>query len=148
MATIVFTLIHSTLFFFKSSSILEHPSLRWWLVPRRHELQIPVWIEKADGEFLSFKTFDLSKNGAFIAAGGELPQSLQEGDEFNLAVRGEDMTYSVRAKIIRKSEPRGHYPRGFGIRFENMSLGARLFLLKVRLVNYLTRRFSAVTRSR
>jgi len=147
MASLVFALIHSTLFFFKSSSILEHPSLRWWLVPRRHQLQIPVWIEQKDGELISFKTFDLSKNGAFIA-GGDLPDNLKEGDEFNLAVRGEDMTYSVKAKIIRKSEPLGHYPRGVGIRFETMSLGARLFLLKVRLVNYLTRRFSAIARSR
>jgi hypothetical protein len=147
MATIVFALIHTTLFFFKSSSILEHPSLRWWLVPRRHELQIPVWIEQNDGKGISFKTFDLSKTGAFIAS-TEPFHHLKEGDQFNLAVRGEDMTYSVKAKIVRKSEPRGHYPRGFAIQFEKMSLGAWLFLMKVRHVNYLTRRFSSITRSR
>lgn len=149
MATIIFIMAHTTLLFANTSEIVHHPTLRWWLVPRRARLELPVWIKAGDGDFIPLKTFNLSKTGAFLCADGaeSLPEMLKEGDSFTLAIKGEDITYTLEARLVRKAAPKGSYPEGLGIHFEKMGLGARLFVMKTLVLDFFAQALSLKTQS-
>jgi hypothetical protein len=133
LATLLFITGHGTLFFVRAKEVFDHPALRWWLVPKRFELNLPVWVQLQDGNYLSLQTFDLSKNGAFIVADQDKMNLLSEGTPLHLALKGEDLTYHLEATLIRKAKPQGRYPMGLGIRFEKVGLAARLYLFKLLL---------------
>lgn len=142
LATIVFIFGHGTLFFLNANEVLAQPSLRWWLVPRRFRMALPVWVKSSDGNYIPLQTFDISKSGAFLVGQESLPESFKEGDEISMAIKGDDLTYHLKAKLVRIHEAKGNYPKGVGIHFEAMSFSAKLFMSKMIFWSWLTARFS------
>lgn len=143
LASLVFFLSHSGLFFLKASDVLQHPTLRWWLVPRRFNLKLPLWIETSTGERIELNTFDISKSGAFLVLKSGSDIHLQEGQELTIQLPDIELTHQFKAQLIRKTKACGKYPPGLGIQFKQMGMSTRLHLTKLFFWNSLKTAFSA-----
>ncbi len=143
LASLIFLMSHSGLFFLKASDVLQHPTLRWWLVPRRFNLKLPLWIETSAGERIELNTFDISKTGAFLVMKAGTDIQLQEGQELTIQLPDIEMTHQFKAQLIRKTQASGKYPPGLGVQFKKMSFSTRLYLTKLFLWNSLKASLSA-----
>lgn len=112
----------------KHLKLILNPSLRWWLSSKRWPVSLPVKLKTKAGGVIDAQTFDISKTGAFIKT---QENGVQLGDSVKIEIPSSSGPFVIEAKIIRLSPPQGHYPAGFGIKFSNLNLGAKLFLQQV-----------------
>lgn len=127
LATLGFALMNLPLLHPDSINVFLHPERRWWMRAERHRLAIPVAIEGTRLASLRAETYDLSETGAFI------PQVRNIGVGDWITVR---MTFGAltqircQGRVVRRTEARGIYPAGVGIRFEGVSWRQRRELRK------------------
>jgi hypothetical protein len=107
--------------------LLHAPIQRWWLIPKRNQVTLPIEIVFDDLTMVKGKTFDLSKTGVYISFDSLNPQTilwahkelLTPDHSFNFFL--EDRHHRSKkctGKLVRMQETsRGHYPPGFALEF-------------------------------
>jgi hypothetical protein len=88
--------------------VVMNPSLRWWMVPQRTTVELPVRLRVLNGSYKSGReefytiTFDVSESGAFIPFGRERG-SVREIQPANVtAIRGSEIpgeAFSMRSLV-------------------------------------------------
>ena len=142
LATALFSLTVSTIYFTSALDIILNPSLKWWNIPIRYQKNIPVWIKLSGEKFFLENTFDISKNGVFISEGkkkethspdNNYTNNISLGDLVTLSIpiRGENDDFQCKAEVIRKTDGKGNYPEGVGFRFLDLHVKDKLFLRKI-----------------
>jgi hypothetical protein len=130
-------LIGGVLFKYPSCrTVLLHPSKRWWLTPERKRVDLEARLCPVLGGEISSKTFDLSESGIFVVLDDhsqwrgprfrtttKAPETaLRVGSYCWLRVALNDVSaLTCTAEIVRKTEPRGIYPAGIGLRFVGLT---------------------------
>lgn len=144
-ATMGFAIASGSFIFTRALDAVNEPQLRWWQVPRRVEINLPVWIKwnGIDRPCLA-STFDLSKTGVFISSltDGVIATSseLAPGSiiDVEIGTDGENCI-QCQATVIRKEfKKHGHYPSGMGIQFKAMGLFDRFRLYRMLSPTYKT----------
>lgn len=107
-------------------------SRRWWKTPKRMATAFETYLHPFVGPSLSGATFDLSESGFFIAdevvkAKGAsstqfTPQEgLKVGDRTGVSIKiSPGLSVKCEARIVRRSNGQGRYPKGFGFQFERI----------------------------
>ena len=131
-ATVGFAIIHAPLMFGDSRIVLFNPRSRWWLVPKRRLLDIPVNIKTVQGLRFSARSFDISDSGLFLKIDPEIyrygqnsfVKTLFSGGRMTLKiVVGRFREIQCDAQVVRCQEHnKGQYPAGLGIRFLDLDL--------------------------
>lgn len=145
-ASVAFCCALGAIFTSDVRKIIMNPKLRWWLIPERKTLEIPVRLRVLNGRYKSGReefytiTFDISESGLFIPFGRErgnardlrpltLVSSDPRSETFsmrNLGVGtqcyiclnlGELAFIHCRAEVVRVAPVAGRYPAGVGLRF-------------------------------
>ncbi len=125
--------------------ILMNPNLRWWLIPQRTTVELPMRLRVLNGAYKTGReefytiTYDISETGAFVPFGrergavrelksGGVPgeaftmRSLIPGTQCYVCLSlGELAFIHCRAEVVRVATPTGKYPAGVGIRFLGLS---------------------------
>ena len=118
--------------------VILNRNLRWWRTPLRKRADIRTLIRPVLGGELTSRTFDLSKEGAFIRLDQASWDPLQKGSEELLKIGSRCSvrlmidpfnTIQCDAEVVRHSNASGHYPGGFAIRFKNLDPNQRKVLL-------------------
>jgi len=100
---------------------LAHPEKRWWLSPKRFCVSVPVFVSPSRGEGFYTNTFDLSSSGAFLRAGEELAEHCT-GESLSLKFTfGTFRSLRCNARIVRNTDAKGKYPKGYGLEFTDLS---------------------------
>jgi hypothetical protein len=134
-------LIASITFMSMSSSIYLIPfvrqplmdsSKRWWRTPKRMKTSFETSLHPFVGASLAGATFDLSETGFFIAEDGVKPKKqstnfkgiqdeLRVGDRTGVLIKvAPGISVKCEARVVRRSDGKGHYPRGLGFQFEKL----------------------------
>jgi hypothetical protein len=138
ISTGVFLLALSAVFTRDVREILTHPEKRWWLTPLRKRVELPIRVcffaKRGDDSISSSefyaKTFDVSRGGTFVnlddddlaLMSEETLRNLQVGTQCYISITLKDLCFlQCRAEIVRRSDGRGHYPGGVGLRFLGLS---------------------------
>ncbi len=132
-ATLAFTVFNSVLLFGRGLDAILYPELQWWRVSERIECHQNVRLATPNGNVIEAKIFDISKTGVFLERGDAFSASeLKAGESVTLSLElpQESEPLIIAAKIVREAPARGHYPSGFGLCFESLSLFKRLSLAK------------------
>lgn len=132
-STLLFTMFNSILLFGRGLDVILHPELQWWRVSERVHCQQRALISTNQGELLEAAIFDISKTGLFLEQlNAKLGEALAPGDQvrLGLALAGHEDPLVLNAKVVRKAEATGHYPKGLGLCFESLKLKERLALLR------------------
>lgn len=134
-ATLGFFGVHATLLFTQAHMVISHPELRWWLIPERKKLTLPVTVKNRHGVTL-VKSFDISKTGLYLTPLSELESPLWKfvpGSSVELTLSSGLMgDFNVKAVVVRNSTgQKGHYPKGIGLTFESLSWMDRLRMNKM-----------------
>jgi hypothetical protein len=139
LATALFTVFTSSILFTKGMDVLDSPDKRWWLIPKRYQKKLPIYLKTAKESFVLAKTFDISSTGVFVS----LDQAKDHfhrrnqidffpGELVKLQIPTNDQSdFTCQARIVRKTHGGGIYPGGLGIQFENMNLMNRLRLYRI-----------------
>ena len=94
---------------------------RW--TPKRHMKEVQAQIYPYVGPSIAAKTFDISQTGVFIEGHEEdltqAPLHIGERINFNLSI-GSLGQIRCEATVIRRSNGYGRYPKGLGLKFENL----------------------------
>ncbi len=108
--------------------VLQEPNKRWWLIPQRKKISIPIHIRQERGLLYLGNTFDLSKSGAFISIppisnqDDKTLESFEVGMLFDLKISLNPVRkIHLKAEVIRKASANGQYPMGIGVRFLRMN---------------------------
>ncbi len=115
--------------------LIDVPSKRWWLIPKRYQKNVPIVLKIDKSHHIFTKCFDISESGSYISfkenQRDKLSSLLNIGEliEVNLEIT-KNISISCKAKIIRKSCAKGHYPAGFGLQFIGLGRLNKLKLLK------------------
>jgi hypothetical protein len=125
ISTLLFMLFSGSIYSFRVSRVLSHPSLRWWKIPVRHRQTRAVLVESSDGERLetSLETFDISTSGLFATSSikSDLDQ-LEPGAKIKITIPGSHGNIlECHSRVVRKSDASGEYPAGIGLEFHNIS---------------------------
>ena len=139
LATALFTVFTSSILFTKGMDVLDSPDKRWWLIPKRFQKKLPIYLKTATESFILGKTFDISTTGVFVAIDQTKDHfhkrnqiNFVPGELINLQIPTEDKSdFTCQARVVRKTHGGGVYPGGLGIQFENMDLKNRLRLYKI-----------------
>jgi len=124
IATLGFASIGGLLFNAEAWEIAVHQDRRWWLRPDRKKIDASVYVIPPQGASFRAHTFDLSTGGAFICESDEIPPSIKDGDQIVLRLTMGALTVlRCDARVIRRVEPRGEYPAGFGVEFLGLKRG-------------------------
>lgn len=130
-ATVVFVMMMAVLYLGDNRYLFTHPRIRWWLTPTRKRTTLAAWVQMPNGKVANFKTFDLSRGGAFLSPGTEpaLNDSLATGTQcvVSLSLKGFSRIACL-AEVVRNSGPQGQYPAGVGMRFLRMTHAQRRVL--------------------
>lgn len=121
VASLAFITLCSLLLEKKTYKVLTNPKLRWWEVPLRYKIEIPVSLSPLRGQqTLTKKSFDISESGLFLQGlKKEEFESLQIGEKYNVCLAFSSIIkIHCAAKIVRKSAENGRYPSGVGLEFE------------------------------
>ncbi len=132
-ATLAFTIFNSVLLFGRGLDAILYPELQWWRVSERLECHQRVKLATANGNVIEATIFDISKTGVFLERGDAFSASeLRAGETVTLSLElpAADAPLILAAKIVREAPARGHYPSGFGLCFESLSLFKRITLAK------------------
>lgn len=132
-STLLFTMFNSILLFGRGLDAILDPNLQWWRVSERIHCQQRALISTNQGELLEAAIFDISKTGLFLEQlSPKLGQALAPGDHvrLGLALAGHEEPLVLNAKVVRKAEATGHYPKGLGLCFESLKLKERFALLR------------------
>ena len=126
ITTLIATLIFasSNLVFFQSEiqMLMAAPQKRWWLIPPRLKVNVPVFISPQRSEGFSTDTFDLSAGGTFIPLKSAMASQLSMGESLSLSFKlGTFRTLRCDARVVRLQKAKGLYPEGVGIKFENLN---------------------------
>ena len=103
-----------------AKKVLLNPALRWWRIPERRRVEIPVQIQIMSGETFHSKTFDLSKGGLFVPLPLEHFRTSRPYVTLKL-VTGPFREVRCDAEIVRRTDPEGIYPQGVGLKLVNVS---------------------------
>ncbi len=139
LATAVFTVFTSSILFTKGMDVLDSQEKRWWLIPKRYQKKLPIYLKNAKEKFVLGKTFDISSTGVFVSLDQTKDHfhrrnhiSFVPGELVSIQIPTEnDSDFTCQARIVRKTMGGGVYPGGLGIQFENMDLINRLRLYKI-----------------
>lgn len=131
-ATLAFTVFNSVLLFGRGLDAILYPELQWWRVSERFECHQRVRLATPNGNVIEATIFDISKTGVFLERGDAFSASeLKAGESVTLSLEvPQSEPLILSAKIVREAPARGHYPSGFGLCFEPLSLFKRLSLAK------------------
>lgn len=125
MATLGFISI-STLFLLPQvQHAVQEPSLRWWLIPKRHLLNKEAKVEFENRKNIRSQTHDISLSGAFVHCEGAA--KLKEDQEITLTLNvigNRNLTMRGKIKRIAKAA-KGKYPQGFAVQFVNPNIFER-----------------------
>lgn len=115
---------------------VKNPEKRWWLIPKRYQKTLPIWVVLDGKKCVLAHTFDLSKTGTFISSVEEdqieLDQKLSLGKEVEVLIGDkDDVEFHCKASVVRKSEAKGNYPPGVGLHFENISFVEKFHLNRI-----------------
>lgn len=103
--------------------VLCNPKLKWWGVPVRSKIEIPVSLSpRLQGQPLFKNSFDISESGFFLQGlKKEELESLNVGQKFSVCLHfSKILKVRCDAKIVRKSFENGTYPSGIGLQFEEI----------------------------
>jgi Tfp pilus assembly protein PilZ len=103
----------------KSFSVLRNPKLKWWHIPARRKLEIPVSLKKLRGNVATKRAFDISESGLFLQdVDSNDFKNYKVGERIELDLHfNEILKIRCQAKIVRKSPQQGIYPAGIGLQF-------------------------------
>lgn len=136
-STIAFILIQFSFFALKDSRLIIRQDLRWWLIPKRHQIKANVWLNINEEKVYLGTTHDISRTGLFLKydekKANEILAKLHQGDNVQITIELEK-PIECEAKVVRKTIAKGNYPAGMGMSFNH--LGSLNFL---RLENVLIR---------
>lgn len=122
ISTLVYFSLVALFYIASETKIIDTPEKQWWRIPTRQNVREKVLISNNTFDIDLGETFDLSVSGAFICNSADsFELNLRSGDIIDIVIGEEDQIH-VKAKIVRKAKPRGHYPSGIGIQFVDMSL--------------------------
>lgn len=134
-ATAAFALLHVPLMFGTRKEALLNPGVRWWLVPGRRLINVPINIKTLQGFRFTTRSFDISNNGIFIKIDPEVYchgqtsflKSMFSGGRLHLKITaGRFKEIQCEAQVVRCQEKnQGQYPAGLGIRFIDLSTKAK-----------------------
>ncbi len=151
VATIAVFLLAIGAFFVggESLAVILNPQARWWLTPERKQMSVQLRLkvlsrtyaklsQEAYREFY-IKTFDLSEGGAFIPLEQDPTKSspffssilsnLAVGTQCYVCLPLRDVKFiQCRAEIVRRTQGRGNYPPGVGLRFLGMTWSEKKLL--------------------
>lgn len=135
IATIGFAGLHAVLLFTQANMVIGHPELRWWLIPQRRKMVLPVNIKNSHGVSL-LRSHDISKTGMFVTplSGVDSPLwKFAPGTVVDLTISsGLEGEINLKAQVVRNCyDSKGNYPKGVGLHFENISLWERLKLQRL-----------------
>lgn len=114
--------------------VLLNPSLRWWKIPVRKLVSLPLEVLRLNGERFAAKTYNLSVSGMFVPA---LATSINSENSLSthflpsdsevvlVSFRVGETPVECQAQVVRRSEAKGIYPAGVGIRFVNLDKKAQ-----------------------
>jgi hypothetical protein len=129
--------LHGALLTEKARKILKNPTLRWWRSAPRKQISVRALVTPVMGGELQSMTFDISMGGAFISAAstGWKPsqsaphQTIEVGSRCAIRLMLDQFrVVTCSAEVVRQTEPRGHYPGGFAVRFVNLDPQQRKIL--------------------
>mgnify|MGYP001105170313 CR=1 FL=1 len=109
---------------------------RWWLIPKRYQKTLPIWIVLDENQCVLAHTFDLSKTGTFISSLDGLENKLQSQLELGKEVKvligdKDDIEFHCNASVVRKTEAKGNYPSGVGLHFDNIPIIEKFHLSRI-----------------
>ena len=115
---------------------MKNQEKRWWLIPKRFQKTLPIWVVLDDNQCVLAHTFDLSKTGTFISTVDgiekELQQELELGHEVKLLIGDkDDVEFHCNASVVRKCSAKGNYPPGIGLQFKDMSFIEKFHLSRI-----------------
>lgn len=104
-----------------SRVVLKDPKRRWWRRSKRYNKRVSTTLNPYVGDMIHAHTFDVSQTGAFVCleeGSGALPKI---GDTIRVSFNVNSMKkIRCEAIVVRIAEPKGHYPKGIGIKFTDM----------------------------
>lgn len=109
---------------------------RWWLIPKRYQKTLPIWIVLDDNQCVLAHTFDLSKTGTFISSldsnENVLKDELELGREVKVLIGDkDDVEFYCNASVVRKTEAKGNYPSGIGLHFDHIPIIEKFHLSRI-----------------
>jgi hypothetical protein len=152
LATLGFISVHVVLCRETIVDLLTHPEKRWWLRPSRHKVEVQAYVSPLNGVAFKAKTFEISESGVFIpmddsliSAAIEMPEvakkekdgtknrlkekvkitPLKVNDRITLCLTFGLSQIRCDALVVRRTDARGLYPEGVGLRFEGISRSQR-----------------------
>lgn len=122
LATVIFAASNAVFFHAEIQLLMAAPYKRWWLIPPRLKVNVPVFVSPQRSEGFSTDTFDISAGGTFIPTKSAMASQLMEGETLSLSFKlGAFRTLRCDARVIRHQKAKGTYPDGIGVRFENLN---------------------------
>ena len=131
VATSLFIVAVGAFVFTKAYEVTMAPHLHWLKPAKRHRIDAPVVIEFLGHHRFQAKLFDLSTSGMFITGvQQQLIASLAPvNEEMAIKIPYKNEFYGFRCKLVRKCDPRGNYPSGWGLTFTDLSLWQKMRLM-------------------
>ncbi|CBW26213.1 putative membrane protein [Halobacteriovorax marinus SJ] len=115
---------------------VKNPDKRWWLIPKRYQKTLPIWVVLDEDLCVLAHTHDLSKTGAFISMSEDsnhfLDKELELGKEVKVLIGNkDDVEFHCKAQVVRKAQATGSYPQGIGLHFEDVSMIEKFHLGRI-----------------
>lgn len=122
-ASLSFLVLCSVLLEKNTFKVLCNPKLKWWHVPLRSKIAIPVTLAPLRGPVLTKKSFDISESGFFLQGlEKEEFERLNVGEKFSVCFCfSRIIKVRCAAKVVRKCTENGSYPSGVGLQFEGLT---------------------------
>lgn len=117
------TLVASTLFLLLTLSFYQKDiyqiyndiRFRWWLTSPRYQKIVPITLKYND-QVIETKTFDISQTGMFIECDDRYQMfKIPNMQDIEIILHNGHKIIPLKAKIVRKSIAKGHYPAGLGV---------------------------------
>ncbi len=122
LATIIFASGNLVFFQTEIQVLMAAPDKRWWLIPSRLKVKIPVFVSPQRSEGFSTDTFDISEGGTFIPLRSAMASQISNGETLSLSFKlGTFRTLRCDARVVRHQKAKGLYPDGIGVKFENLN---------------------------
>jgi hypothetical protein len=124
LSTLLFMVFSAYFLLTHDTDIINEPKKQWWRIPKRFALKEKVLIEVGNQQIDIGETFDISTSGAFIPITEDNKSKIVPGKVYSFMI-GKKHPIKCKAKVIRKTDARGHYPAGIGIQFQDLELGQK-----------------------
>ncbi len=123
LGTVAFSSINGIFFVPSVNAALGAPQKRWWQIPQRFKVKVPVFVNPTrGGEGFYTDTFDLSTGGTFIPLKPTQTETFDTGEMVSLSFTlGTFRSLRCSAMVVRNHDAKGNYPSGMGIRFVDLS---------------------------